>query len=47
MVKAMKESLANKNINYLTRLLTLMKKTIDFDDEILTSKHNYRHQFMK
>ena len=24
-----------------------MKKTIDYDDEILTPKHNFRHQFMK
>ena len=24
-----------------------MKKTIDFDDELLASRHNPRHQFMK
>jgi hypothetical protein len=46
-MKAIKDSLENKHWNYLVRLLTVMKKTIDFDDEILTSKHNFRHQFMK
>lgn len=44
---AINECLETKNWDYLVRLLSLFKKTIDFDDELYSIKYHPRHHFPK
>lgn len=42
-----KGALEQKNWTYLVRLLTLIKKAIDYDDEIYSIKYPTKHNFPK
>jgi hypothetical protein len=47
LISSIKEAIDTHNMTFLVRLLTLFKKTIDFDDEVYPIKHQPRHQFPK